>query len=84
MKEELAGTVTHYFGKIGVAAIKLAKPLKAGDKLCFKGATTDFEDTIVSMQIGHEIVASAKKGAEIGLKVKDRVREGDKVYLVTE
>lgn len=82
--EELVGEVTHYFGKIGVAAVKLVKPLKTGDRLHFKGATTDFEDTVESMQIGHETVSSAKKGAEIGLKVSDRVREGDKVYLVKE
>lgn len=84
MKEELVGIVKHYFSKIEVAAIKLSKPLKSGDKLRFKGATTDFEDKVVSMQLGHEIIVSAKKGTEIGLKVKDRVREGDKVYLVTE
>lgn len=82
--EELVGEVTHYFGKIGVAAIKLAKSLKVGDRVRFKGATTDFEDTVESMQIGHESVSSAKRGDEIGLKVRDRVREGDKVYLVKE
>lgn len=84
MKEELAGEVTHYFGKINVAAIKLSKALKIGDKLHFKGATTDFEDTIKAIQIGHKAVNSAKKGAEIGVEVKDRVRDGDKVYLVKE
>jgi putative protease len=84
MTEELVGEVTHYYGKIGVAAVKLSKPIKVGDRLHFKGATTDFEDTVESMQIGHETVSAAKKGAEIGLKVKDRVRDGDKVYLVEE
>jgi putative protease len=82
--QELVGKVTHYFGKIGVAAIKLAKPLKSGDKLHFRGATTDFQETVESMQIGHQIVASAQKGAEIGLKVGERVRDGDKVYFVKE
>ncbi len=84
MKEELVGEVTHYFGKIGVAAIKLTKSLKLGDRLHFKGATTDFEDVVESMQIGHKPVSSARRGQEIGLKIKDRVREGDKVYLLKE
>lgn len=82
--EELIGKVTHYYGKIGVAAVKLSKALKAGDRLHFKGATTDFTDEIASLQIGHKVVEEAKKGAEIGLKVKDRVRDGDEVYLVKE
>lgn len=82
--EELIGEVTHYYSKIGVAAIKLSRALKVGDKLHFKGATTDFEDTVTSMQIGHKSVEAAKKGDEIGIKAREKVRDGDKVYLVTE
>jgi putative protease len=84
MEEELVGKVTHYFSKIGVAAVKLTKPIKVGERLHFKGATTDFEDTVSSMQIGHRQVSAAKKGEEVGLKVSDRVREGDKVYRPKE
>lgn len=84
MKEELVGEVTHYFGKIGVAAVKLSGALKVGEKLHFKGATTDFEDAVSSLQIGHKVVTHAKKGDEIGLKVKERVREGDEAYRAAE
>jgi len=54
--------------------------LKAGDKIRIKGATTDFEQKVESMQIEHEKVNEAKAGKSIGLKVKDHVREHDKVY----
>ncbi len=74
------GKVTHYFDNISVAVIKLKKQLKTGDKIRIKGSTTDFEEPVKSMQIEHEQVDKAGKGKSIGLKVKDKVRENDKVY----
>ena len=76
------GEVTHYYGGLGVAIIKFSKTIKVGDRVHFKGVTTDFEETIQSMQYDHKEIASAKKNQEIGIKVKDKVREGDKVYAV--
>jgi hypothetical protein len=32
------------------------------------------------MQIEHKAVTEAKKGDSVGVKVPERVREGDKVY----
>jgi len=34
------------------------------------------------MQLNHKDITKAPKGEQIGLKVEERVREGDKVYLV--
>ena len=76
------GRVTHYFSKIGVGVIELAGAIKAGDKVRIKGATTDFEQKIDSMQIDHKEADKAKKGHAVGLKVSDRVRENDKVYKI--
>lgn len=81
-KEELIGEVTHFFSKIGVGIIKLKKPLKSEDVIHIKGATSDFEQKVDSMQIDHKNVDKAKKGDEVGLKVEDKVREGDQVYKV--
>ncbi len=83
-KEKPLGIVTHYFGNIGVAVIKLSQPLAAGDSVFIKGATTDFSQKVTSMQIEHEAVQKAKKGQSIGLKVNARVREGDAVFKVPE
>ena len=44
------------------------------------GATTDCEIVISSMQYDHKPIQAAKKGQEVGIKVDDRVREGDGVY----
>ncbi len=82
-EKELIGEVTHFFNNISVAVIKLSKPLKAGEKILIEGATTNLEQEAKSMQIEHNEVSEAKAGDSIGLKVEDRVREGDKVYRVT-
>jgi translation elongation factor EF-Tu-like GTPase len=80
MKE--IGIIEDYFSKVEVAAIKLKSKLKVGDTIKIKGTTTDLEQSIESMQINREPVDEAKKGDEIGIKVKDRVRKHDKVFLV--
>ena len=84
MEEKLIGQVTHYYGKIGVAIVELTDNLRVGDKIHIKGNTTDFEQEVNSIQIEHQNVPLAKKGSAIGLKVENKVREGDKVYLVLE
>jgi len=82
MPEKKVGEVTHYWGRIGVAGIKLTDTLSLGDTIHIKGATTDFVQEVGSMQIEHEDIETAEKGQEIGLKVKERVRRGDTVYKV--
>jgi len=82
MAEKLIGKITHYFNNIGVAVIKLSKPIKDGDQIHVKGASTDIIQLASSMQIEHKQIKVAKAGQDIGLKVKDTVRPGDAVFLV--
>ncbi len=83
MEKELIGHVIDYFAKINVAAIEVESgEIKVGDTLYFSGHTTDFEQLIESMQIEKSSVDLAKTGDCIGIKVKDRVRDGDEVYKV--
>jgi len=85
MPEEEIGKVTDYFRKIGVAAIDITQgTLSVGDTIRIKGHTTDFTQVVESMQIEHENVQTVKAGDSIGIKVKDAVRDHDKVYKVTE
>jgi translation initiation factor IF-2 len=84
MAEELVGIVTHYFGKPKVAAIELtAGKLEVGDTVRIVGHTSDFTQSIDSMQIEHASVQSAKAGDRIGIQVVEHAREHDKVYRVT-
>jgi selenocysteine-specific translation elongation factor len=82
--EEKIGTVSDYFARPVVAAVDLTGSLKVGDKIHIKGHTTDMEFAVVSMQINNANVPSAKAGDSIGIKVSDRVRNGDEVYKIID
>jgi translation elongation factor EF-1alpha len=85
MEERAIGTVVGYFARIGVAAIRITNgELKVGDRIRIKGHSSDVEETVESMQVEHENVNTAIPGMDVGLKVKDRVRQHDLVYLVKE
>ena len=81
MGEKEIGTISTFFSHVGVAAIKLSGKLKAGDKIHIKGHTTDFKQKVGSMQIEKKKVSEAKKGDHIGIKVEEKVRPNDKVFL---
>lgn len=84
MAEELVGNVMLFFAKPCVAAIEVVSgTLSIGDTVRIKGATTDFEQKIESMEIDRKPVPSATAGQSVGVKVKDRVRPHDKVFKVT-
>ncbi len=82
IKGELVGEVFTYFSQVGVAGIKISGTIKVGDKIRIKGATTDFEMKVDSMQVERQPVEEAKPGDSIGIKVPDKVRGGDKVYKI--
>lgn len=78
------GRVTHYFSKIGVAVVELSDKLSVGDRILIRGMTTNVEQTVDSMQIDRVDIESAEAGKSVGLKVEDRVREGDSVYKILQ
>lgn len=84
MKKILIGKVSHYYKKINVAVIDLMESLKIGDEISIEGSTTNFKQKVESMQIQHKDVKEARSGDSIGLKVVERVREGDKVFKILE
>jgi putative protease len=80
---EKIGEVTHYFPHVKAAAIMLLKDgMKVGDNIYIKGHTTDFKETVKSIQLDHASIQEGRKGQEIGLLVKSRVRQGDSVYRI--
>jgi len=80
-EEKKIGKIFSYYSNIGVAAIDLTDgSLNVGDTIHIKGNTTDFKQKVESIQIEHKEVKSAKKGASVGIKVKDRVRPNDQVF----
>ena len=85
MPEEKVGKIVKFFAKPSVAAIEVTDgTLSLGDRIKIKGHTTDFEETIDSMQEDNKPIEKATPGQMIGVKVKERVREHDIVYKITD
>jgi translation elongation factor EF-Tu-like GTPase len=83
MAEQLVAKVTHYFSKAQVAAFEITDgELHVGDTIHVVGHSSDFTQTVDSMQIDRTPVQSAKVGDQIGVRVIDHAREHDKVYRV--
>ena len=74
------GHVTHFFSKISVVVVELMLPLAVGDRILVKGPSTDFEQTVESMQIEGKSIPRAEGGQSIGLKVVQPAKEKDVVY----
>ncbi len=84
MERQVIGRVTHYYSKIGVAIIHLESILRVGDTIAVVGSTTDIEQAVKSMQVEHQTIDTAGEGDLVGLKVKDKVREGDTVFKLSK
>jgi putative protease len=82
-KEKFTGKITHYFSNIEVAVIDLTDILKDGDSIrVVGGEETDFKQKVKSMQIDYKKVKLAKKGNSVGIKIKEKVREGYKIFKI--
>ena len=82
MADKAIGVVTHYFGQPGVAVVKLNKgsSLNKGDKVQIKGHSVDFTQSVASLQVEHQEVESVKAGDDFGLKVDQKVHDGDQLF----
>ena len=83
MPEQRVGVVKDYFAKIGVAGIDVEKTIHVGDKIRIAGHTTDLELVVDSMEIEGQQVEEEMAGAKIGIKVDERCRDKDVVYMIT-
>ncbi|VVB76291.1 Peptidase family U32 [uncultured archaeon] len=78
------GVVANYYAKALVAEIKLFDSVKVGDEILIEGATTFLKQSLDSMEINHKKVISAGQGQMVGIKVGERVRPNDKVFVLKE
>jgi translation elongation factor EF-1alpha len=83
LMEELIGKISHYFGHLEVAAMKLTGTLRAGDTIHVKGHTTDFTQPVDSLEVEHQKVDQGGPGQDVAFKVKDKARTGDEVFKVS-
>lgn len=83
MQEKEIGKITHYYGHLSVGIVQLTDTLKIGESIHIKGHSSDFTQSIDSLQIEHATVSEAKLGDSVGIKVAEKVHPGDKVFKVT-
>ena len=85
MKENYIGSISNYFSTISVAAFEIeAGKLLVGDTVHIKEHTTNITKSVTSIQMEHEEIETAKKGDDIGIKVSQKVRGGDKIFVVAD
>jgi putative protease len=78
---ERIGVVTHYYGNLLVAIVKLeAGTLRVGDTIHIRGHTSDFSQRVESLQVEHAAVNEVGPHDEFGIKVLQHAREHDVVY----
>jgi hypothetical protein len=82
--EKQIGRVTHYYSRLGVAVLALDAGLAVGDTVHIVGHTTNFTQTVESMEVQHRKLQEVGPGADVALKVDERVRVGDTVYQIIE
>lgn len=76
MEEKEVGKVIHWYDKIGVAVVKLSDALSVGDTIKVKRGEDAADDSVLSMQVDHKDVPSAKAGDEVAVKISGKAREG--------
>lgn len=83
MSEELLGHVTHWYGRIGVAGIRIdSGVLHVGDTVHVVGHTSDTVQRVDSIEIDHRQVGEAHTGDDIGVRFSEHVREHDRVFVI--
>lgn len=84
-KRILIGTITHYYPKAKAASLYLKhRGLKLKENITIEGKTTFLEEEIKSMQIEGKDVKRGKKGEEVAIKLSQRARQNDKVFIVID
>jgi hypothetical protein len=78
------GKVIHFWTRLSVAGVELVDSLAVDDWIHFRGAITDFQQRVTSMQIDRQHINEAQAGQQVGILVADRVRAGDSVFLLQD
>ena len=82
-KKVYVGVVKNYYPKVKVAEVKLeTRGLKLNQNIMFTGKTTFFKQIVKEMEIEHKAIKEAKKQQTIAIKVDEKVRKNDKLFLL--
>jgi putative protease len=79
---KLLGRVEDFYAHIGVIALTLQNAVRVGDHLHVLGHTTNLEQTVDSMQVNHQPVNEGNAKDAVGIKINNRARRGDYVFVI--
>ncbi len=79
------GVAKHYFPKTGIGEFIIqSEKINLGDEILITGNTTGvIQGKVETLFVNDSPASEAKAGDVITMKVPDRVRENDKLYIVT-
>ena len=84
MSQKQIGIITNNSSNLKMAKIKLSGTLTRGDRLQIKGKITDIEVTVERIHISKKELHRARSGEEVEIRVPEKVRDGDVVFLMGE
>ncbi len=76
------GKVKKFYSNAMVAEVRLFKTISLGDTILIEGKTTFSKQVVESMEINHQQIKKALKGKTVGLKVLEKARKNDHVFLL--
>lgn len=76
------GKAKNFYVKHNVVEFNAIENFSVGDILLVKGDTTFFKQKIESVEVDRKKVNKVKKGEDVGLKVNERIRKGDNLFIV--
>jgi hypothetical protein len=63
--------------------IALSRPIHRGDTIHVRGQTTDFVQTVEELALDGASVAEGAPPQQVGVRLAQRARAGDRVYRVS-
>jgi putative protease len=77
------GVVLHYYPRPGAGVVALARPIHRGDTIHVRGQTTDFVQTVEELALDGASVAEGAPPQQVGVRLAQRARAGDRVFRVS-
>ena len=77
------GVVLHYFPRAAAAVVALSRPIHRGDTIHVRGQTTDFVQPVLELALEGASVTEGTPPQEIGVRLAQRARAGDRVFRVS-
>ena len=77
------GVVLHYYPRAAAGVVALSRPIHRGDTIHVRGQTTDFVQAVQELALEGAPVSEGMPPQEVGVRLAQRARAGDRVYRVS-